>query len=66
MITRDGKVFRNLQEQVDYLSNKLKDLHEGNAAYGIIAEGPFETFPETMVEGKYYIVKSGDYYHLYD
>ena len=66
MITRDGKVFRNLQEQVDYLSNKLKDLHEGNDAYGIIAEGPFETFPETMVEGKYYIVKSGDYYHLYD
>lgn len=66
MITRDGKVFRNLQEQVDYLSNKLKDLHEGNAAYGIIAEGPFETFPETMEDGKYYIVKSGDYYHLYD
>ena len=66
MITRDGKVFRNLQEQVEYLTSKLDNLQVGNAAYGIIAEGPFETFPEEMEEGKYYIVKSGDYYHLYD
>lgn len=66
MIIRDGKVFRNLQEQVEYLSDKLENLQLGNAAYGIIAEGPFETFPEEMEEGKYYIVKSGDYYHLYD
>ena len=66
MITRDGKVFRNLQEQVEYLTSKLDNLQVGNAAYGIIAEGPFDTFPEEMEEGKYYIVKSGDYYHLYD
>lgn len=66
MITINGKVFRNLQEQVDYLSDNLENLQVGNAAYGIIAEGPFETFPEEMEEGKYYIVKSGDYYHLYD
>lgn len=66
MITINGKVFRNLQEQVDYLSDNLENLQLGNAAYGIIAEGPFETFPEEMEEGKYYIVKSGDYYHLYD
>ena len=66
MITRDGKVFRNLQEQVEYLTNKLDNLQVGNASYGIIAEGPFDTFPEEMEEGKYYIVKSGDYYHLYD
>lgn len=66
MITINGKVFRNLQEQVDYLSDNLENLQLGNAAYGIIAEGPFDTFPEEMEEGKYYIVKSGDYYHLYD
>ena len=66
MITRDGKIFRNLQEQVEYLTGKLENLQVGNAAYGIIAEGPFDTFPEEMEKGKYYIVKSGDYYHLYD
>ena len=66
MITRDGKVFRNLQEQVEYLTGKLDNLQVGNASYGIIAEGPFDTFPEEMEAGKYYIVKSGDYYHLYD
>ena len=66
MITRDGKIFRNLQEQVEYLTGKLDNLQVGNASYGIIAEGPFDNFPEEMEEGKYYIVKSGDYYHLYD
>lgn len=67
MINRDGKIFRNLQEQVDYLTKKVNKLKSGTAAYGIVAEGPFDEFPEVLEEDTYYIVKSSDgYYHLYD
>lgn len=65
-IERDGKIYRNLQEQVGYLTDQLADVHAGVASFGVIADGPYDEFPEVMEADKYYIVKSGDYYHLYD
>lgn len=66
----DGKTARNIQEQVAFLTEKLKDLYAAFNELGIKKIEIVETLPETGEEGILYLLaledpEEGNYYDEY-